>query len=37
MLPREIVKYIQGLRYYIGVSEQQAIDRFRHHLTQLDR
>jgi len=37
MLPRDIVKYIQGLRYYIGLSEQQAIDRFRQYLKQLDR
>jgi len=37
MLPREIIKYIQGLRYYIGLSEQRAIDQFRHYLTQLDR
>jgi chorismate dehydratase len=37
MLPREIVTYIQGLRYYIGVSEQRAIDRFRQYLKQLDR
>jgi chorismate dehydratase len=36
MLPRDIVKYIQGLRYYIGKSEQQAIDRFRQYLQQLD-
>ncbi|MBI3326922.1 MAG: menaquinone biosynthesis protein [Nitrospinae bacterium] len=37
MLPRDIVKYIQGLRYYIGMSEQKAIDRFRQYLKQLDR
>jgi chorismate dehydratase len=36
MLPREIVTYIQGLRYYIGVAEQRAIDQFRHYLNQLD-
>jgi chorismate dehydratase len=35
MLPREIVTYIQGLRYYVGSAEQQGIDRFRHYLTQL--
>lgn len=37
MLPRDIVKYIQGLRYYIGMSEQTAIDQFRHYLNQVDR
>jgi chorismate dehydratase len=37
MLPRDIVKYIQGLRYYIGMSEQRAIDLFKRYLQQLDR
>jgi chorismate dehydratase len=37
MLPRDIVRYIQGLRYYIGMSEQRAIDQFRQYLEQLDR
>jgi len=37
MLPREIVTYIQALRYYIGGSEQRGIDWFRHCLTELDR
>jgi chorismate dehydratase len=36
MLPREIVAYIQGLRYYIGSAEQRAIDRFRSYLNLLD-
>lgn len=36
MFPRDIVKYIRGFRYYIGMAEQQAIDRFRHYLQQLD-
>jgi chorismate dehydratase len=36
MLPRDIVAYIQGLRYYIGSAEQRAIDRFRSYLNQLD-
>jgi chorismate dehydratase len=35
MLPRDIVRYIQGFRYYIGKSEQQAIEQFRHYLQQL--
>ena len=36
MLPRDIVEYIQGIRYYIGLSEQKAIDQFRQYLEQLD-
>jgi len=36
MLPRDISRYIRGFRYYIGLSEQQAIDQFRHYLQQLD-
>jgi chorismate dehydratase len=36
MLPRDIVAYIQGLRYYIGHAEQRAIEQFRHYLNQLD-
>ena len=35
MLPRHIVTYIQGFRYYIGRSEQQAMDQFLHYLHQL--
>jgi predicted solute-binding protein len=37
MLPRDIVTHIQGLRYYVGFSEEKAIDRFREYLSQLDR
>jgi chorismate dehydratase len=36
MLPREIVTYIQGLRYHIGHAEQRAIEQFRHYLDQLN-
>ena len=36
MLPRDIVRYIRAFRYYIGLSEQQAIEQFRHYLQQLD-
>ena len=36
MLPRDIATYIQGFRYFIGRSEQQAIDRFRGYLQQLE-
>jgi chorismate dehydratase len=34
MLPRDIATYIQGFHYYIGRSEQQAIDQFRRYLQQ---
>lgn len=36
MLPRDIVTYIQGLRYYVGHAEQRAIEQFRRHLNQLN-
>jgi chorismate dehydratase len=36
MLPRDIVQYIQGFRYFIGRSEQQAIDQFQRYLQQLE-
>ena len=36
MLPRDIVTYIQGFRYYTGKSEQQAIEQFQRYLQQLD-
>jgi chorismate dehydratase len=36
MLPRDVVRYIQGLHYYIGLSEQRAIDLFRRYLKQLE-
>lgn len=29
MLPKDVAAYIQGIRYFIGVSEQRAIDQFR--------
>lgn len=35
MLPRDIVTYIQGFRYYIGRAEQQAIEQFQHYVQQL--
>lgn len=35
MHPRDILEYTQGLRYFIGVTEQRAIDRFRTYLEQL--
>jgi predicted solute-binding protein len=36
MLPRDIVTYIQGLRYHIGHAEQRAIQQFQRYLKQLD-
>jgi chorismate dehydratase len=36
MLPRDIATYIQGFRYFIGRSEQQAIEQFQRHLQQLE-
>jgi chorismate dehydratase len=35
MHPRDILEYTQGIRYFIGVPEQRAIDRFQHYLDQL--
>jgi len=36
MLPRDVVEHIQVVRYYVGVSEQKAMDLFRQYLDQLD-
>ena len=35
MRPRDILAYTQGIRYFIGVTEQRAIERFQHYLAQL--
>lgn len=35
MLPRDVVEYVQGLRYFVGMSEQRAIDKFREYSDQL--
>lgn len=35
MHPRDILEYTQGIRYFLGVPEQRAIDRFRGYLEQL--
>jgi len=32
---RDMLEYTQGIRYFIGVTEQRAIDLFRHYLEQL--
>lgn len=36
MLPRDIVEYVQGIRYYLGMSEQKSMRIFREYLEQLD-
>jgi predicted solute-binding protein len=36
MHPRDILDYTQGLRYFIGRTEQRAMDLFRHYLDQLN-
>ncbi|MCH8351031.1 MAG: hypothetical protein J4O03_11600 [Chloroflexi bacterium] len=36
MLAKDIMEYIQGFRYFIGYSEQKAIDRFREYLKQIN-
>jgi chorismate dehydratase len=36
MLPREVMQYIQGFRYFLRMTEQRAIEQFQHCLTQLD-
>ena len=36
MLPKDIVEYIQGFRFYAGLSERKAIDLFRRYLDQLN-
>jgi chorismate dehydratase len=35
MRPRDILAYTQGIRYFIGVTEQRAMERFQHDLAQL--
>lgn len=36
MHPRDILEYTQGIRYFIGVPEHRAIDRFQQYLNQLN-
>jgi len=36
MHPRDILEYTQGIRYFLGVPEQRAIERFKHFLEQLN-
>ena len=36
MLPREVLEYVQGLRFYLGVPEQRAIGVFQDKMALLD-
>ncbi|PKB66594.1 MAG: hypothetical protein BZY81_06770 [SAR202 cluster bacterium Io17-Chloro-G4] len=36
MLPKEVVEYIQGHRFFVGLSERKAIDLFQGYLKQLN-
>jgi chorismate dehydratase len=36
MLPRDVVNHLQTIRYFMGLSEQKAVNQFREYLKQLD-
>jgi hypothetical protein len=36
MLPREVLEYVQGLRFYLGVPEQRAMAVFQDKMALLD-
>ena len=36
MLPRDVVEYVQGIRFYLGMTEQKSMRVFREYLEQLD-
>ncbi len=36
MLPRDVVDYVQGIRYYLGMSEQKSMRIFREYLEKLE-
>ena len=36
MLPRDVVEYVQGIRFYLGMTEQKSMRTFREYLEQLD-
>ena len=36
MLPKDVLEHIQSLRFYVGVTEQKAIELFTEHLKNLD-
>ena len=35
MLPRDVMQYIQGFRYFLRMTEQRAIEQFQHNVQQL--
>jgi chorismate dehydratase len=37
MLPRDVVNHLQGVRYFMGLSEQKGLNTFREYLKQLDQ
>lgn len=37
MLPRDVMRYIQGFRYFLRMAEQRAIEQFQHYLQELDK
>ena len=36
MLPKDIVRYVQGLRFFMGLSEHKSVELYRGYLEQLD-
>jgi predicted solute-binding protein len=36
MLPRDVVNHLQTIRYFMGLSEQKAVNQFREYLKQVD-
>ena len=36
MLPRDVVEYVQGIRFYLGMTEQKSMRTFREYMEQLD-
>ncbi len=36
MLPRDVVEYVQGIRFYLGMTEQKSIRTFRDYLEQME-
>ena len=35
MLPKDIVRYVQGLRFFMGLAEQRSVDVYRRYLDQM--
>ena len=36
MLPHDVLEYVRGLRFFIGVPEEKAMDLFRRYLDELE-